>query len=215
MKLGQVLNKVFRSFEINKPLLTLLILIDFIFILMHCLLLYGIIDNNLNFSIEKDFGYAECYQYIKEFGIFLILFFLFYKKRQVIYLVWGLFFLYLLLDDSLSLHETYGVCLADYFNLQAQFNLRAEDFGELLIFAFFGFLFFIFIVFSSLRTDLKGKMITRHLFLLILVLVFFGVCIDLLHIATPYHENKFAVMEDGGEMLTMSFIFAYVFNLNK
>ncbi|TGV01586.1 hypothetical protein [Flavivirga rizhaonensis] len=213
MKLVPVLNRVFRSFKINKPLLILLIGIDLIFISAHCLLLFGIIDYNLDFSIEKDFGYAEFYQYIKEFGIFLILIFLFYEKEQIIYLVWAMFFLYVLLDDSLSLHEVYGVYLADYFNFQPKFNLRAEDFGELLIFLSIGVLFFISIIFAFFKTDLMGRLVTRNLFILILILAFFAIFVDQLHIMVPSGKNKFAVLEDGGEMLIMSFIFIYALSL--
>ncbi|MCF7569080.1 hypothetical protein L3X37_11990 [Sabulilitoribacter arenilitoris] len=212
MKLNQVLSKAFIFLKKNKALVTLLILVDFVFILMHCFLLWNIIDYNLNFSIEKDLGYAEFYQYLKEFGILSLLLYLFYKQKQLIYLVWAIIFLYLLLDDSLSIHENYGFYLADYLNIQPKFNLRPEDFGELLFFAFFAFLFFISIVFAFLKADLKGKLITKKLFLLFLILAFFGICIDLFHIVIPYGKNQLALIEDGGEMVVMSFIFVYVFS---
>ncbi|NMH88169.1 hypothetical protein [Flavivirga algicola] len=214
ISLNQVLNWFFGLFKANKPLLILMILIDFIFISIHCLLLYEFIDYNLNFFIEKDLGFAEFYQYIKEFGIFLMLLLLSYKEKRLIYLVWALFFLYVLLDDSLSLHEIYGVYLADYFNFRSQFNLRAEDFGELLIFALLGIIFFTSVVFTFFRADAKGRLVTKTLFVLILMLVFFGVFIDLLHIAIPDAKNEFAVIEEGGEMVVMSFIFAYTLSLN-
>ncbi|MCL6294930.1 hypothetical protein [Jejuia spongiicola] len=212
MKLNQLLSNISIFFKENKILITLLVLVDFVFILMHCFLLWNIIDYNLNFSIEKDLGYAEFYQYLKEFGILSLLLYLFYKQKQLIYLVWAIIFLCLLLDDSLSIHENYGFYLADYFNIQPKFNLRPEDFGELLIFVFFGFIFFISIVFAFLKADIKGRLMTKKLFSLFLILAFFGTCIDLLHITIPYGKNHVALIEDGGEMVAMSFIFVYVFS---
>ncbi len=214
MKFNQCINTAIVFFKKNKTLITLLVFIDLAFILMHCLLLWDIIGYNLNFSIEKDFGYAEFYQYLKEFGIFLMLIYLYYKKRQLICFVWSILFLFLLLDDSLSIHENYGFYLADYLNFQSKFNLRAEDFGELLIFFFFGFIFFISIVYAFLKADLKGRLMSKKLLLLLLLLAFFGIFVDLLHVAMSNVNNQLALIEDGGEMLVMSLIFAYVFDHN-
>ncbi len=49
--------------------------------------------------------------------------------------------------------------------------------------------------------------------LFILLLAFFGVFFDMVHVAIPWGESLWGIIEDGGEMLTMSIIVWYVFNL--
>ncbi|MDO5987943.1 hypothetical protein Q4Q39_11065 [Flavivirga amylovorans] len=192
-------------------LLCLLILTDLIFVFIHTLYLYGITDDNSNYSLEKDFGYSEVFQYIKEYWIFLLLLFIFIRKKKITYFIWSVFFLYLLLDDSLSIHENYGELLANYFNITPQFNLRSVDFGEILVSLSVGVSFLILLLLAYIKGGIREREITRTLALFIIMLAFFGVFVDLIHVALPIQKNKIAVIEDGGEMLVMSIILSYVF----
>jgi hypothetical protein len=89
--------------------------------------------NNPLFSLEKDGGYPEIYQYIKELWIVGLLLSILIKTRAVGYSIWALLFLYLLLDDALQIHETFGVYIATELKLTPSLGLRATDFGELAI----------------------------------------------------------------------------------
>ncbi|WOD43425.1 hypothetical protein [Hwangdonia lutea] len=191
----------------------MLISSDLIFIALHTFYVYGIIDGNSNFSLEKDFGYSEIFQYLKEYWSFLLLFFVFVGKRKLTYLIWSVFFLYLLLDDSLSIHENVGEYLANYLNIQPKFNLRSVDFGEVLISFLVGLTFLVLFIFTYIKEGIEEKLITRCLAILVFALAFFGIFIDVLHIALPFGENKLAVIEDGGEMIVMSILLWYNFNL--
>jgi len=200
-------------FKEKSSFLFILISTDIIFIVLHTLYVYGIIDGNSNYSLEKDFGYSEIFQYSKEYWSFLLLIFVFVDKRKLVYLIWSAFFLYLLLDDSLSIHENVGEYLANYFNIQPNFNLRAVDFGEILVSFLVGFCFLILFLFTFLRSEITEKRISKNLIILVFVLAFFGVFVDLIHIALPFQKNKMAVIEDGGEMFVMSIIIWYIFNI--
>ncbi|GAA3641076.1 hypothetical protein [Flavivirga jejuensis] len=215
MTIKETFRDLYKSVSSNKSLLVLLLVTDFMFLILHTLYVHNIIDGNPYFSIELDLGYSEFYQYMKEFWIFMLFLFITLRKKHVIYFVWALFFLYLLLDDSLAIHENFGKYLKGYFNMQPRFNLRPQDFGEVLVSFSVGFLFLILFLFSYFRIDIKGKKVTKNIFVLVLLLVFFGVFIDLLHIAIPYHSNRFSLVEDGGEMFAMSLILCYAFYLNK
>ena len=70
-------------------------------------------------------------------------------------------------------------------------------------------------LFSYYKADLIGKKITRTISILIVMLVFFGVFIDLLHIAVAYQNNRWTIVEDSGEMFVMSLIVGYTFYLNS
>lgn len=206
-------NQIITFFKERKSFLFILISTDFLFIVLHTLYVYGIIHGSSNFSLEKDFGYSEIFQYIKEYWSFLLLLIVFVSKRKFTYLVWSLFFLYLLLDDSLSIHENVGEYLANNFNIQSKFNLRAIDFGELLVSFLVGFTFLVLFIFSYIKGETEEKKVIKHFGILIFALAFFGVFVDLLHVALPFGENKLAVIEDGGEMLVMSIVLWYAFNL--
>ncbi len=192
--------------------LFLLVLADLAFMMVHGLYKMHLVSNAM-FSIRMDFGYAEVYQYVKEYWIVALLFLAAIKTRRIIYFAWSLLFLYLLLDDSLQIHEKLGAYLVNYFGFQPLFNLRAEDFGELIVSAFFGFLLFTFIGASYLFSDLVAKQISKHLFILAMSVAFFGVIVDMLHTAIPWGKTFIGLIEDGGEMLAMSIIAWYVFDM--
>ncbi|MEW8395650.1 MAG: hypothetical protein AB2707_05765, partial [Candidatus Thiodiazotropha sp.] len=194
--------------------LALLLLADLAFIVVHIVVEYFLKSNTL-FSINRDLGYAEVYQYIKEFWILVLLFVLAIKSRRIIYFTWSVLFLYLLLDDSLQLHENIGSFLANFYDLQPVFRLRAQDLGELVVFGSVGFLLFSFIAGAYLYSDDTGKEISRHLFLLVVSLAFFGGLVDMLHIAVSFGKAVFALIEDGGEMIIMSIIVWYVFDIRS
>ncbi len=196
----------------SNKLLILLLCADLVFILMHIGFKMQLLNSTL-FSIEKDFGYAEIYQYIKEYWIILLLFMIAIKRTHIIYFTWSILFMYILLDDALEIHEKLGNYLVNYFELQPRFNLRAQDFGELGVSAFFGLLLFSFIGWAYLRSDSVAKQISKHLLILILSLAFFGILVDMLHIAITWGEPMWGLIEDGGEMIIMSIIVWYVFDL--
>ncbi|NJP22040.1 MAG: hypothetical protein HC763_26925 [Hydrococcus sp. CRU_1_1] len=76
----------------------------------------------------------------------------------MLYSAWSLLFGYLLLDDSWRIHEKWGFLISNKLGFTAAFGLRAGDFGEMLVSAFFGSVFFILIALGyrlSNRTDKK------------------------------------------------------------
>lgn len=204
------------TFDINKSsnkLLIILALTDLVFILLHILYRKDLATRPL-FSIAKDSGYAEIYQYIKEYWVVLLLSMMAIKKTQIIYITWSTLFMYLLLDDSLRIHERLGNYLANNFELQPTLNIRPQDFGELGISILFGSLIFIFIGWAYLFSDSIAKQISKRLFILVLSLAFFGILVDILNIAIPWGKPiLWTLVEDGGEMIIMSIILWYVFDL--
>jgi len=203
------------NFYIEKEstkVLFLLLLADFVFMLLHGIYTMDLVSNDL-YSIDSDGGHAEMFQYIKEFWIVVILFVFSIRRKHIIYFAWSSLFVYFLLDDSLRIHESFGIYLAKYFEFQSMFQLRAQDFGELLVSILFGLLLFTFIGVSYLFSDTVAKRISKHLFILVFSLAFFGVIGDMLHTIIPWGNSLFGFIEDGGEMLVMSIIVCYVFDL--
>lgn len=199
-------------------LLYLLLATDVVFIILHILYLFTGIISNSYFSIEQDQGYAELFQYIKEYWIVLLLGLLAVQKRSLLYLAWSLLFFYLLLDDSLKIHERLGGIISNELGLSPAFNLRAKDFGELVVSAYVGFFFLIFIAIAYRFGDRMSRETSRYLIIMLFALALFGIVVDMIHIIvfqSPSLEPLLAVVEDAGEMLVMSVIAGFVFLLPK
>ncbi len=198
----------------TQKLLVLLLSMDAVFIILHIVYRLGFSADPF-FSIEKDRGHAEFYQYTKELWACLLFVILAVRKPRLLYISWALLFFYLLLDDSMQVHETAGRAISEYFNFQPMFRLRPLDFGEMIVSAVSGTILFGLIAFSSLKSDTAERRVSVHMFFLILFLVFFGILIDMIHVASPGGHGILGLIEDGGEMVIMSVLLGYIFNLRR
>ena len=168
-----------------------------------------------------DLGYAEFYQYMKEYWIVILLLIIAYKRKKLIYFSWSLIFLYVLLDDSLKLHERIGVTISELLEFQPLFGLRAQDFGELSVSILFGTVLFSFLALLYFKSKVEAKKISNNLLVLFFSLVFFGVLIDMIGMIFHGEGSLFRhllnhliiIIEDGGEMFVMSVIVWYLFKL--
>jgi hypothetical protein len=196
--------------------LYILLVIDMFFIAMHILYggyhyLNGSMDEvNRVYLLSEDQGYAEVFQYVKEIFIGIILVHLFVVERKVVFLGWAFLFFYFFIDDCFFFHERVGWWLAKNLHLPEVLTLRALDLGELLVSGFAGLFLFGFIIYSTFKNN-KFLPISLDYAVLLIILIFFGVGMDMLHIMI---NNKnlgylFTILEDGGEMLAMSLICWY------
>lgn len=195
--------------------LLLLIAGDFAFVVLHLIFTANIMDNPL-LSLEKDRGAAEFYQYIKEFWIAILLLVAFKKTRTIGFGMWALLFMYLLLDDALSIHEKVGGLIAGHIDFTARLGFGPQHLGELVVSAVAGAVLLSALILPYLHGSTTYRQISRHLFSLLLALAFFGVFIDALHVIVPWEGlySFFGILEDGGEMVVMSVVVWYVYLLN-
>lgn len=198
-----------------KKLLYLFLATDIVFVVLHVIYVYSGRISSPYFSLEQERGYGELFQYIKEYWIAILLGTLAIQKRSILYLGWSLLFVYLLLDDALAIHETLGGLIRDKLGLSAAFNLRARDFGELLVSASFGLFFLIFIGTAYRFSDSTSRKLSKYLIKMLLALAFCGIIVDMAHVTAKsvLLERLLAVVEDGGEMVVMSIIAWFVFVL--
>lgn len=194
-------------------LLCLLLATDFIFILLHLVHAYTDFISNPSFSLIQERGYAEIFQYVKEYWIVLSLGILLIKNYSYLYLGWFLLFIYILLDDSLEIHEKLGVVLSNKLAFLPWFNLRAVDFGELVVSVLFGLFFLSFITTAYRFSDRISREMSRALIVMLFALAIFGIVFDMIHIAvkSPLLEPILGLLEDGGEQVVMSVIAWFVF----
>jgi hypothetical protein len=204
------------KFDLEKyKLLLLLLIADIVFIILHIVYRYTDLLPSSLFSLSRDRGYAEFFQYTKELWIAILLLILGIKQRRGLFTAFSFLFLYFLTDDSIELHEGMGKFFADFLNFQPAFGLRAVDFGEVLVSAFFGLLFFGSIAIFYYLSERPERKIAQSLIGLILLMALFGILLDMIEVMTthPATARVLTIIEEGGEMVVMSIIAWFVFGL--
>lgn len=130
--------------------------------------------------------------------------------------MWAVVFAYVLFDDALRIHEILGTYVTAKRDLDAAFGLRANDFGELIVSAIAAALLLSPLILLYRRGAPAFRQVTRHLISLLLLLAFFGIFIDMLHVIFQGGnlEIVLVVLEKGGEMAVISLIVGYTYLLN-
>ncbi|RMG99686.1 MAG: hypothetical protein D6706_05140 [Chloroflexi bacterium] len=190
----------------KRPFLSLLLLIDLIFIFFHILYRFTPLLGDARYSLEHDQGFSEFWQYLKISLIILLLWPLLWRRRQPLYLFWMTLFGALVADDAWQFHEKTGEWLAQALSLQEWFGLRPVDWGELLVFTTAGLFFLILLTIAYRYSDLASRRLTAYLVLLVGLLGVVGVGVDMMH-QLPWQglwDDFWAIVEDGGELLIMS-----------
>lgn len=203
---------------VNK-ILVLLLFTDLCFIILHIIHSSSGSLDSLNWSIAKDQGYAEMFQYTKVSWIVITLLLCWIKTRAFFYFSWMILFLYVLLDDSLEIHEGFGLDVAIYFNFQPAYGLRGVDFGEILVSLVSYSVIFVLLAISYYRSGTEQRRISNNLAFLFAALAFCGLVLDMVDILVLKFESSLLslysqIAEDGGEMVVISIILYYVLSLN-
>lgn len=192
--------------------LGLLLLADIAFMVGHVMLVEGILSDPL-FSVKKDRGYPELFQYAKEGLIALIFCYLALRHRQLVFLGWAAMFFYLFADDAFLLHEVWAWDLVREFKIRPAMGLRSLDFGELYVSLIAAVILFSVIAVGHIKSNQAARKISWNLVIMIFFLALFGVGVDTFHRAVSVNDLFRVLLEDSGEMVVMSVILAYVCDL--
>jgi hypothetical protein len=193
-------------------LLKLFVGTDIVFMGLHVLHMYSGFFTDPQFSLTKERGFAETFQYLKEGWIATLLICLTRRTPNLLYPSWSLLFGYLLIDDLFEVHERLGTRIVSHFDLPPMFALRPQDFGELAVTASAAILFSALIGAGHYRGDTAARSFSRSLLGLLVLLVFFGVVFDMIHVMIEHAVWTLAldIVEEGGEMVVMSVIVWFV-----
>jgi hypothetical protein len=172
-------------------------------------------------SISQDGGYAEHFQYAKLGVIVFLLCLLAIAKKSILIGGWAVIFAILLADDRLIIHEQLGGMLASRLSIPSIYYLRAQDYGEILVYLMWGVIA-VTILAVSVWFDrcLVAQQVSKGLLLSLLGLVCVGGIFDMLHIVVTniwrLSENAnrlFDAIEDGGEMIIVTFALWFVYRM--
>jgi hypothetical protein len=170
-------------------------------------------------SVQEDHSLAEWWQYVKEAAIAVAMLRVAMLKHNRAYLAWAILFAYLLLDDSMRLHDQAGAALGLAMHFEGIFGLRPQELGELIFLGLMGPLIIAMIAaayFDRRCADDEFRQVSRWMIGMMIVLLFFGVALDMLHEMVSFWvplRKLVGGMEDGGEMVVMSLICWYVLGL--
>jgi hypothetical protein len=196
-------------FDKRNRLLLALLAVDALFFFLHfCYVLFKIPNNKLLF-IEADVSFGEFFQYCKYLILLTLLFITAWQKKTWLYGSWALLFCYLLADDSLRIHEQFGLFLSQFLHFHPALALRATDFGELLSLALTAGTILVLIALAHYYSDKATRRLSYVIVPTLALLIFCGVILDMAHIlfaANRYTDRIFGFLEDGGEMLTLSLL---------
>jgi hypothetical protein len=197
-------------------LLWLFLSADLAYIILHILYKATPFITSAYFSVKRDLGYSEFFQYMKFLWIIILLVYLVKRSKIWGYLAWAAVFLYFLADDAFQVHENVGRIIAGNLDFVPPFNLRLQDFGELAVYAIAGTILLLGITLSYWRGSKTFRGISIDILLLISILVFFGVVVDMAEIAADrgvFVKETLGLIDDGGEMIVTSVMVWYIFRL--
>ncbi len=171
----------------------------------------GLLDDPF-FDLEFDNGLAQSFRQIQEFWIVLMLLFTACRKWRFLCLSWALLFLVFLLDDSLALHEQFGLLLSERAGLPPLFGMRPQDLGELLVYGSWGISLTILILVAHVLSRYEARRFSAGLFGLLALLVLFGAGMDFMQgiSHSVWIHAGFGKLEESGTMVVVSVMVWYV-----
>lgn len=209
MKIHELLRKYDNRHA--TPLLILLVCGDLFFMALHIVNAYTL-DTSL-FDITADRKLPEIYQYLKFIAVCLLLKHAAETHRCRQHYAWIVFFVYLLLDDSLKIHEKCGKFIANHIPFEPLFGLSMHNFAELAVSVIAASLLIFPLLWAYGTGSRTFRAISHRLVLLVGALVSFGVLVDVAGgmLFTSTSGLAMELLEDGGEMVSVSAITWYAF----
>lgn len=196
-------------------LLLLLLSVDFVFIVLHIVILLLGPKSSLC-DISGLCAYLNVYHLLKLFWIVVLLAYLLRTTRCSGYISWIVMFTCFLFDDALQIHQNIGDQIASISGPYLPYHLILQPrYFELALLAITGISLLAIVAWVYLRSTYEFRKMSNDILLFIALLVFFGLIVDVataIKLAPPI-VFALEIVEDGGEMVVDSLIVWYVFLL--
>jgi len=202
------------NFKKSNSFLFFILFIDILFILLSILDYFSDFKFGY-FNVAHENKFAEQFQYLKFLVIATISFLLAIKKRSSQFLVLMIIPIYLLGDDAIQLHERFGTALASFLyegnhNDTLISNFRYQDIGEILYMSLISIFLFVTFLICLKSSDSFERYFLKKILKLFIIFGIFALFIDSIHqLFHGFMYDLLDVIEDGGEMISISFITAY------
>lgn len=192
-----------------------LLLVDLIFILIFVVLgalhvASGYDQPATAWNLDADGSYSEIFNYFKWAFIIFCLASAFARTKLPVFLSLALIFSIILFDDMLQIHERGGGYFVSYFDIPDMFGLRAQDFGELAVWALLGSVALLSLAVGVITSPVSTWPYTCFFVLILGGLCFTGIVLDMAGAWSGFDSSTLflkvaigvlTIAEDGGEMI--------------
>lgn len=157
----------------------------------------------------RDGSHAELLGHAQLVCAAVVLCFLARQRRASVWLAWAVVLVALVADDVAMLHEAGGGWLATRYQIPTVGGVRAQDVGELLVWAGAGAVLVPLLVVTHLRAGPEDRRGSRVLFGWAVLLGLFAVVLDVVAEAikpyvVPDVQTALLLLETAGELVTMT-----------
>jgi hypothetical protein len=173
------------------------------------------------FRIDSSQSLGSYYNYLKWLLLAVLLGVMWRRARCGLFGVLAALFLFFLIDDAFEVHEAVGLCLANALDLSAPLGLRGQDLGEMLFWLAFLAVLGPVLVMAFRQAPARARAAAGVCLLLVLLLAFFGIFVDAVHMMAFGIPGQigvavtfgFEMLEEGGEMIVGSALLAFAISL--
>jgi hypothetical protein len=139
-----------------------------------------------------------------------------FNRRDRAFDFWKYLFLYILVDDIFEVSEHTGRIIGELFSFDTLFGLAPADYGKFAFAIGGGLIVSAFLGYVLRRSSREFVSASFAIFVMLSCFAFFAVVFDIVHALfnqDPRLGYAFGMLEEGGEMIVLSFLTAYLFYL--
>lgn len=157
-------------------------------------------------DLTRDNSFPEAFMRGMSFSCALLFYLAYMQDGTRLPLFLSILYGFIWFDDSSRYHERAGLKFEILLDLQPAFGLRARDFGEMIAWFLVLPLVLGLAIWVWARRKPGDLGIAALVILSFVILVFFGMVVDMIGIMVPdQFSYVFGIMEDGGEILAVAF----------
>ncbi len=168
------------------------------------------------FDIDAQFSLSSLMIFAQFAAMVLFLSEIKYNRRDRAFDFWKYLFLYILADDIFEISEHAGEILGELFSFETLFGLTPADYGKFAFAIGGGLAVSAFLGYLLRRSSREFVTVSFAIFVMLSCFAFFAVVFDIIHAIfdkDPRMGFAFAILEEGGEMIVLSFLTAYLFHV--
>ena len=166
-----------------------------------------------HFLLSTDGGVPEWFGYFEMGVTSLFLVVAAVRGRTITLALWSVVVCYLMLDDAFQVHEHMGGLLGSDLSLFSGPPEYLQSRGELLFAAITGIAILTVLTIALMRANVGEAALAATLLVPFAALAFFAAGVDFLHELVGGSSNKvasiMAILEDGGELISMGFFLIF------
>ncbi len=195
-------------------LLLVLLFVDVALIVLHAFNGSGGQARRELFQIDAQYGLGSIVMFAKLAFAIWLLSEIRYIRRDRAFDFWKFLFLYVLLDDIFEISTHAGRWVGTLFSFEEFMGLAPADYGKFAFAIGGGLIVSAFLGYLLRRSSRNFVSASFAIFVLLSAFAFFAVFFDIVHAffnEDPRLGFAFGMLEEGGEMIVISFLVAYLF----